>query len=139
MLEVGTGSAYSTALLCMLVGDRGNVISLDVDLEIVERAGDPAVARTGPTTPRCTTTTVETYASGALERLVAWASAEERVPRAWLEQVVSGGLMVAPFRDGQVRKLRVTADGDVAEEVALEAGFIPLTAEPVKPWDTKEA
>jgi protein-L-isoaspartate(D-aspartate) O-methyltransferase len=38
VLEVGTGSGYSTALLAHLVGPGGQVISLDIDPELVTRA-----------------------------------------------------------------------------------------------------
>jgi protein-L-isoaspartate(D-aspartate) O-methyltransferase len=36
--EIGTGSGYSTALLCNLVGDHGSVTSLDIEEEMVTRA-----------------------------------------------------------------------------------------------------
>jgi predicted O-methyltransferase YrrM len=38
VFEVGTGSGYSTALLSVLVGAHGQVISVDVDPEMVYRA-----------------------------------------------------------------------------------------------------
>ncbi|MGH3908142.1 MAG: protein-L-isoaspartate O-methyltransferase family protein [Pseudonocardiaceae bacterium] len=38
LLEIGTGSGYSTALLAMLVGSAGQVVSMDVVPELVSRA-----------------------------------------------------------------------------------------------------
>lgn len=69
VLEVGTGSGYSTALLAHLVGAGGQVISLDIDPEMVTRAG----------------------------RLL-------------------------------------TLDG-LSQEQQIAAGFIPLTATPLRPWE----
>jgi protein-L-isoaspartate O-methyltransferase len=38
ILEIGTGSGYSTALLAYLVGCNGSVVSIDIDPEITKRA-----------------------------------------------------------------------------------------------------
>src|SRR5918912_2003509 len=38
VLEVGTGSGYSTAVLAQSVGPTGHVVSLDVNQALVERA-----------------------------------------------------------------------------------------------------
>ncbi|MDQ3822516.1 MAG: protein-L-isoaspartate O-methyltransferase [Actinomycetota bacterium] len=70
VLEVGTGSGHSTALLAHLVGPSGSVVSLDVDRDLVERA--------------------------------------------------------APFRGG-----------GLAEEAAIDGAFVPLTAEPFRPWEAE--
>lgn len=37
VLEIGTGSGYSTALLATLVGSRGHVVTLDTDPKVVLR------------------------------------------------------------------------------------------------------
>ena len=38
ILEIGTGSGYSTAILSQIVGKNGAVISVDIDPKMVERA-----------------------------------------------------------------------------------------------------
>jgi protein-L-isoaspartate(D-aspartate) O-methyltransferase len=141
VLEVGTGSGYSTALLCKLVGDAGRGISLEVDEEMVERAA--ALLRED----RFNNVKV-LLGDGRLgypddapyARLVAWASAEgEAPPGPWLEQVAVGGVIVVPLQDRRVLKLRVTSRRGATEEAAIEAGFIPLTTQPIKPWEADEA
>jgi protein-L-isoaspartate O-methyltransferase len=49
VFEVGTGSGHSTALLSVLVGAHGQVISVDVDPEMVYRATGLLQATAGRT------------------------------------------------------------------------------------------
>lgn len=44
ILEIGTGSGFSTALLATLVGYTGTVVSIDIDLQLTERAKKKLVA-----------------------------------------------------------------------------------------------
>jgi protein-L-isoaspartate(D-aspartate) O-methyltransferase len=136
VLEVGTGSGYSTALLCMLVGDEGSVISLDVDEEMVGR-GSALLSQDGFASVEVLRRDGRLgHAAGApYERLVAWAAADDDMPAVWLEQVSPGGVIVAPLRERRVLKLRVTAGRTAIGEAAMAAGFIPLTAEPFRPWE----
>lgn len=77
------------------------------------------------------------YGAGApYDRLVARGSADEGVSVVWLEQVLPGGVLVVPVRGRRVVKLRVGSGGSVVEEASIVAGFIPLTARPLKPWET---
>jgi protein-L-isoaspartate(D-aspartate) O-methyltransferase len=137
VLEIGTGSGYSTALLCTLVGEEGSVISLDIDQEMVERAS-ALLRQDGFINAQvlCADGRFGYPAGAPYERLVAWAAAENRIPAAWREQVIAGGLIVAPRQDGRVLKVRLTAEHTTAEEAVIEAGFIPLTAKPFKPWES---
>jgi protein-L-isoaspartate(D-aspartate) O-methyltransferase len=38
VLEIGTGSRYNAALLAQLVGETGAVVSVDIDVDLVEDA-----------------------------------------------------------------------------------------------------
>lgn len=139
VLEVGTGSGYSTALLSVLVGPFGRVISVvstptwwgvpPGSLEDEGRASVQVLLADG----RLGYAPVAPY-----DRLIAWASAQEPIPDAWAEQVLPGGLIVAPIRTdvGQfVARLRLTSLGEAAIEQTIEGGFIPLTGEPFRPWE----
>lgn len=136
MLEVGTGSGYSTALLATLVGSEGSVTSVDVDHEIVERArvllredGRTNVAvvqgdgRDGwlPNAP--------------YDRILAWGSSPE-IPAAWLAQLCPDGAVVAPLSGRGIVKAVMDSDGRPVIESVIEGAFIPLTATPLKPWET---
>jgi protein-L-isoaspartate(D-aspartate) O-methyltransferase len=139
VLEVGTGSGYSTALLAHLTGPAGRVVSLDIDREMAERAarllrGDGV----RNVTVHCADGRGGYPAGAPYDRLIAWASSSQTVPEPWTQQVREGGLIVAPVRRGRrgaVIRLRVLPAGRVAEEDEIEAGFIPLTAAPLRPWE----
>jgi protein-L-isoaspartate(D-aspartate) O-methyltransferase len=136
VLEVGTGSGYSTALLCELVGARGTVISLDIDAEMVERAR-PLLRQGGYVNVEILLADGRLgLAAGApYERLVAWAATDGNVPAPWVRQVVAGGVIVTPTTDGRVLKLEVSAGPTATEKAAIRAGFIPLTSSPLRPWE----
>jgi protein-L-isoaspartate(D-aspartate) O-methyltransferase len=132
VLEIGTGSGYSTALLCDLVGPEGRVVSLDVDEGIVVRAA-ALLAQEGLENAEVRRADGRAgYRSGApFDRIVAWGSVPE-LPRPWIEQLDDGGMLLAPLSDGTVVRVRKTAP-EIVERVA-EAGFVPLGAEPLTPW-----
>lgn len=110
VLEIGTGSGYSTALLCDLVGRSGSVVSIDVDPEMVERAA-ALLAKDGLAQGKVVLADGrDGWAAGApYDRVIAW-GAIEKIPDAWADQAPDG-VIVAP-----------------------RGGFIPLTAEPLRPW-----
>ncbi|PSK96186.1 protein-L-isoaspartate(D-aspartate) O-methyltransferase [Murinocardiopsis flavida] len=111
ILELGAGTGYNAALLGRLVGDRGQVITVDVDDELL--AGARArLAETG-------VANVETIlGDGALghppgapyDRIIATVGAHH-LPVAWLEQLAPGGRLVAPVRIA----------GDAHRSIAFEA------------------
>lgn len=136
VLEIGTGSGYSAALLSRLVGPRGRVVSLDVDPELVARAR--RVQRdAGARNVRFIRRDGRLgYAEEApFDALVSWASADLETPPAWRYQIRAGGTIVAPFADGRVRKLRALRDGELVEEASIAGRFVPLTSEPFRPWE----
>lgn len=141
VLEVGTGSGYSTALLSRLVGPAGHVVSLDIDAEIVERAS--ALLRSDG---RANVDAVvgdgrRGHAAGApYDRLIAWAAARQ-VPEDWLQQMTPGGIVVAPIRRAPpvVVKLRLSASRKTVEEDSIAGGYIPLTDKPLRPWEYEAA
>ncbi|MFB8236837.1 methyltransferase domain-containing protein [Kitasatospora purpeofusca] len=93
--EIGTGTGYNAALLCHLAG-AATVTTVDRTARLVDAAQGrlhevgfaPAVLRAdGAGTPP---------AGGPFDRIIA-TCAVRRVPTAWLEQCVTGGVIVAPI------------------------------------------
>ena len=141
VLEIGTGSGYSTALLSRLVGPSGSVVSLDVDPGLTLRArrllseqgvsNAAVVAADGrgghpPAAP--------------FDRIVAWATAS-MLPQAWVGQVTASGLIVAPMQLAPlahavavVRARRREAEPALAGERIVAGSFVPLTGAPLSDW-----
>ncbi|MBE9120191.1 methyltransferase domain-containing protein [Tychonema sp. LEGE 07199] len=140
VLEVGTGSGYSTALLAHLVGSDGFVVSLDVDSNLVKRASSlltknnlanvkvvVADGRSG-----CST-------EAPFDRIIVWATADI-IPHTWIEQLSPGGLIVAPVRLRQlaattaIARVRLDTNKNPIGERVIPGGFVPLTDKPLTHW-----
>ncbi len=142
VLEIGTGSGLSTALLSFLVGAGGRVTTIDVDREVVDRAR-PLFQRAG--LRNVALHLGDGYYGfpdeAPYDSLVAWASLEQDVPAAWVEQVSVGGVIVAPVRQPEKRalKLRVRGLREIVREGEIPAGFIPLTPNAYHPWEHEQS
>ncbi|HZU15602.1 MAG TPA: methyltransferase domain-containing protein, partial [Candidatus Dormibacteraeota bacterium] len=128
VLEVGTGSGYSAALLAHLLGPQGRLVSLDVDPDLVERAqwlhrqaghGQVEVHRAdgfGGWPP-----------AAPFEGIVAWAT-PHLLPRAWVEQTTAGGTIVTPVKIARVAAanavLRCRPAGGEPGEATLHPGSL---------------
>lgn len=73
VLEIGTGSGYSTALLAELVGSNGLVVTIDIDPPVTERAASLLSRRVTRTcTPRPGMVDVAGDPAPPYDRVVAW-------------------------------------------------------------------
>ncbi|MFD7014049.1 methyltransferase domain-containing protein [Streptomyces sp. NPDC059928] len=95
VLEIGTGTGWSSALLAHRLGN-GNVVSVEYDPEVAKAAGERQ--RNAGLSPLVIAGDGQLgYAGGApYDRIVATCSVGE-VPAAWVDQTRVGGLIVAPW------------------------------------------
>lgn len=102
VLEIGTGSGYSGALLAAAVGDSGRVVSLDVVPELVERA---AVLHRQAGHRHVGVHLVDGFAGypddAPYDRIIAWTTPEV-LPDPWLHQLADTGLLVTPVTIAEV-------------------------------------
>lgn len=124
VLEVGTGSGYSTALLAHLVGREGRVISIERLAELAEgararlaelglanaevRVGDGSLGAPGDAGP-------EGFDAIAVH-------AATPLPRSLLGQLAPGGRLVAPVVSGREEDLRLLVRPEAG---AADAGLDP--------------
>ncbi|BCY11034.1 protein-L-isoaspartate O-methyltransferase [Actinoplanes sp. L3-i22] len=94
VLEIGTGSGYSGALLTQLCGPSGRVTSIDISDELIDRARAIHAER-GVTGVDCYVADGhEGFPPAApFDRVVVWCT-PPRLPRALVDQVVDGGRIV---------------------------------------------
>ncbi|MGH3926687.1 MAG: rRNA adenine N-6-methyltransferase family protein, partial [Pseudonocardiaceae bacterium] len=92
VLEIGTGTGYSTALLCERLGDE-HVTSVEIDTQIaadavaaLHRVGRTPTVVAGDGLAGCPS-------GGRFDKVVATCSMR-RVPAAWIDQTVPGGTIL---------------------------------------------
>lgn len=131
VLDVGSGSGWTTAILAELVGPGGDVLGVELEPELVRRAG-PAV-RThlagSRTAGRARLRVADPDGLGAVDeapfdRILVSAMARE-VPAELLDQLAPGGVMVIPV-DGIMRRVELGDDGEVRETRHGGYRFVPL-------------
>jgi methyltransferase of ATP-grasp peptide maturase system len=140
VLEIGTGSGYNAALLCARLGAK-NVYSVDVPQELVDVARD-RLAKLGHAPTLVARDGTEGLAEhGPYDRIVATCSVR-RIPAAWIEQTVPGGVILTDvqgsFGAGNVVKLRRRHDAVVQGSFLTRDGerygaFMPLNRDGDQP------
>ncbi|BCK69827.1 methyltransferase domain-containing protein [Streptomyces platensis] len=95
VLEIGTGTGFNAALLSFVCGPE-NVTSLDVDPELTRRAQRALKACGRQPEVICADGAGGWQPNAPYDRIIATCSVRT-VPLAWLEQTVTGGLLVIPW------------------------------------------
>ncbi|MEV0614614.1 methyltransferase domain-containing protein [Nonomuraea sp. NPDC050404] len=138
VLEIGTGTGYTAALLSHLVGDQGEVTSIEVDAAVAEQAAKNLAA------------------SGAQPRLLVGDGALgctdgepydrvhvtcgiRTIPYAWVEQTRPGGVIVLPWHPGygtsHALRLEVQDDGTAIGRVVGYAGYMMMRSQRPEPGE----
>jgi protein-L-isoaspartate(D-aspartate) O-methyltransferase len=96
VLEIGTGSGYSTALLAELTGPHGTVVSIDVDPELTRRAKALLAKEGYENVILITADGRQGWPTTApYDCMVAWGSVTD-IPQTWCHQTRPGGVLVVP-------------------------------------------
>src|SRR5215472_14469916 len=130
VLEIGTGSGYNAAVMSAVVGPQGEVISIDIDPELVTRAqASLAAAGYDRVTLLCADGGYGDPADAPFDRIIVTAGAWDIAP-AWLEQVAAGGLLVLPLSIRGIQlsvALRRDGDGDGWRSTSVwRCGFVRM-------------
>ncbi|MDO8436390.1 MAG: protein-L-isoaspartate O-methyltransferase [bacterium] len=144
ILDVGSGSGWTSALLGEIVGERGKVIAIDIVPELVEFGKQNAAKynRQGIVEFVCTdgskgyikeapydnilASAALAAAKGGKEDLSSLTSARE-IPLAWKKQLKVGGIIVAPVGNS-IWRLTKKSETDFNEEEYPGFVFVPLVA-----------
>lgn len=124
VLEIGTGTGYSTALGCHRLGES-NLTSVDVDPEVARRARQ-ALARAGYHPQLIAGDGQEGSIGGApYDRIIATCSFRY-VPRAWLQQSEPGTIILVTLSGwlGGTGLVKLTVTGDGTAEGRFLPGYV---------------
>lgn len=120
VLDVGSGSGWSTAILARLVGPEGRVLGVELEEELVERSR-AALERMPTAHVRLATRgSLGSPKDGPFDRILVSAGTDQ-VPQELVEQLTEDGAMVLPLAG---RLVRVTRDG--RETAPGHYKFVPL-------------
>lgn len=133
VMEIGTGSGYSGALLSRIVGSDGHIVSIDIDAGLIERAR----ARH----EQAQHANIELHASDGFQgwvserpfdRIVGWVTPHV-LSTAWVEQAKPGAVIVTPVKIADVAVtnavVRCVVDGDIRGGQLHPGNFIEMAPE----------
>lgn len=129
-LEIGAGG-YNAALMAELVGEQGEVVSVDIDQEVTDRATE-LLAQTGYDRVRVLCAD-GTYGAGKLapgsgfDAIVVTAQAPD-LPPAWSEQLAGQGRLVVPLSLRGTRQVFAFEHegGHLRSRGRTECGFVGM-------------
>lgn len=131
VLEIGTGSGWTAALLSWRVG-QGNVTTIEVDPEVADRAATNMKAA-GYTPHLVVGDGTDGHRRRAPYDRVHATCAVHRVPKAWIEQTRPGGVIVLPWSpatsSGYRLRLEVLGDGTAIGRFHGPAGYMSLRSQ----------
>ncbi len=130
VLEIGAGTGYNAAVMQTIVGERGNVTSVELDNLLAQRAStNLQKARLGSAINIVSADGAMGYAPrAAYDRIIATVAVWD-IPPAWVKQLKHDGVMVAPI---WLESMQVSAafvlqpDGTLFSRNNIPCGFIPL-------------
>lgn len=132
VLEVGTGTGYNAALMARLAGERGLVVTVDIDPGLVARArANLAVAAAGPAADVILISGDGGFGApdyAPYDKIIVTAGAWDLAPQ-WLGQLGPGGRIVVPLsvRGSQLSVALERADGHWRSRSVCPCGFILMT------------
>jgi len=135
VLEIGTGTGYSTALLCRRLG-VDNVTTIEVDPAVGKRADDALEAAGFSTWTLIGDGLLGHPYRAPYDRVIA-TCAVRRIPQAWLRQTAPGGVILATvgawsYGTG-LAKVVVQEDGTAEGRITGRSSFMQARAEAVVP------
>lgn len=128
VLDVGSGSGWTSALLGSVVGERGRVVALERLPELCRRTKENVAKfgldRAGIVQCFCKNGSAG-YPAGAPYDRILVSAAGKKIPEALKSQLVVGGVLVMPIRNALVR-LRKKSENDFQEEEFSGFVFVPF-------------
>src|SRR5215467_14300763 len=128
VLEIGTGTGYNAAVMSAVVGPGGEVVTVDIDPELVARARSSLLAAGYDTvTVKCADGGYGDPPGAPFDRVIVTAGAWDIAP-AWFGQLGPGGRLVLPL---SVRGLQLSVGFQRAGDVwlstsAWRCGFVRM-------------
>jgi protein-L-isoaspartate(D-aspartate) O-methyltransferase len=131
VLEIGAGTGYNAAMLQVLVGEAGHVVTLDIEDEVCRRAAEHlAAAGACGVEVRCADGALGWPGGAPYDRIMLTVGSTDVAP-AWLDQLRPDGRLVLPLGLGGPIQLSIAfrreGEGDHLTSDGISwCGFMPL-------------
>ncbi|NJP93730.1 methyltransferase domain-containing protein [Nonomuraea sp. FMUSA5-5] len=140
VLEIGTGSGFTAAVLSRLVRPGGHITSIDIDARLTARAAKLLESDGCRNVRLVTGDGTRWVPDSRYDRVIAWV-APVRVPDVWVRQAVPGAVLVSPVHLAPlaramavVRLRRGPAPDRLAADLLMPGGFSEARPEPHDHW-----
>ena len=129
ILDIGSGSGWTSALLSYIVGDKGKVIAIELIPELKE-FGEKNTAKynfkeKGIAEFICADGSKGYKKEAPFDRILASAALGDEVPQAWKEQLRIGGIIVTPI-SSSIWVLEKKSEKEFKETEYPGFAFVPL-------------
>ncbi len=136
VLEIGAGTGYNAALLGHLVGPSGQVVTVDIDEDLVAAARGHLAAANSSNVQVVRGDGGDGYAPGApYDRIILTVGAWD-IPPAWYDQLSPGGTLVLPLEVATIPQKSIAfekappgAEPRLVSRSAVDCGFMALRGE----------
>ncbi|GGL09016.1 hypothetical protein Sme01_12350 [Sphaerisporangium melleum] len=128
VLEIGAGTGYNAALMAYITGPRGEVVSVDIDQDLVDAAREHLDEAGYPQVRVVRADGAAGFAERApYDRVIATVGVWDLEP-AWLDQLAPGGRIVVPLdlRGVQCSVALERADGRWTSRSVMPCGFMRM-------------
>ena len=139
VLEIGTGSGYNAALIAHIVGERGQVITVDIDQDLVDAAREHLAAAGAHRVQIVCADGGYGYARAApYDRIILTVGAWDIAP-AWWEQLKPGGRLVMPLSlPGGQKSIAFELEGEhLSSRSVKDCGFVRLRGAYAEPHPSR--
>ncbi len=124
VLDIGSGSGWTTALLCEIVGEKGSVLGLE-RVDALVAFGRENLAKFHKPNCRIEKAGEELGKPGEVFDAILVSASAERVPVQLFDQLKAGGRLVIPVRDS-IFYFEKDERGEVHEKEFPGFRFVPL-------------
>jgi protein-L-isoaspartate(D-aspartate) O-methyltransferase len=138
VLEIGAGTGYNAALMAHVVGETGQVVTVDLEEDLVAGARKHlAAAGLNRVRVVCGDGALGFPDDGPYDRIILTVGAADLMP-AWQEQLKPDGRLVLPLsiRGPQLSVAFERADGHLASVSLVSCGFMMLRGARAEPGST---